>query len=106
MEMPPKSLATSTNKPCCHFDCRVTEGHGNNDQITIHRMTFRWFNNYGKFTAIPLHAKFVKAVIHQLYLAGIKASPTSHKFSVPNFNGDTSNGTRGVWLLNQRSRKT
>lgn len=79
MEMPLKSQTKSTNKSCCHFDSQShREGHRNNDQFTIHRLTFRWLNNGSKLTAISLHAKFVKAVT-RLLCRWIKASLTKHK---------------------------
>lgn len=75
MEMPLKSLAKSTNKPCCHFDSRShREGHRNNDQFTIHRPTFRWLDNGSNLTAISLHTIFVRAVTGLLRVVAIKAS--------------------------------
>lgn len=53
------------------------EGHRNNDQFAIHRLTFRRHNNDDNVTAISPHPKFVKVVSHLLWLAGIKALLTN-----------------------------
>lgn len=65
MEMPPKSLATSTNKPCCHFDSaesqrvtgimiklRFTEWPSDGLTIMVNSLQFHYMLNLLKLSFI------------------------------------------------------